>query len=264
MNSLALQFFEKGSESNFQEVLFLSEEKEVDWRQVSEKAPDLPRGWFELSRLNSIDRVEFTRDFWLDRLPFHPRTHLALADFFSRLDDVGVVLSRGEEPFQAELIYSLADNSCFFRGLPPATDIDVQEFQSEIGISLPRDYLAFIRIHNGFGKLSELGMLKIEEIGEARRHLEKLFLQGEKPIKAKGHLIDPHSLIPFYEAYGLASYQCFYSDWYPGNEMGNVYLSGIDYIISDTSDRKAWAENLAFPTFLEWLIYYLEGMSLSL
>ena len=41
--------------------------------------------------------------------------------------------------------------------------------------------------------------------------------------------------------------------------MGNVYLSGIDYTLSDVSDKKAWAENLAFPTFSEWLAYYLRG-----
>ena len=51
--------------------------------------------------------------------------------------------------------------------------------------------------------------------------------------------------------------------WYPGSEMGNVYLSGIDYTISDYRDRKEWADRLAFPTFLDWLAFYLEGNSLD-
>ena len=40
-------------------------------------------------------------------------------------------------------------------------------------------------------------------------------------------------------------------------------LSGIDYTISDYMDRKGWADQLAFPTFLEWLAFYLEGNSLE-
>ena len=76
--------------------------------------------------------------------------------------------------------------------------------------------------------------------------------------------LDPHSLFPFYEEYGLGSFQCFNAEWYPGSEMGNVYFSGIDYTLSDISDRSTWSENLAYPTFLEWLTEFLEGMNTSL
>ncbi len=261
MNSLARKFYEKGNETNFQEVLFLTEQPQADWTEISEKTPDLPRGWFELSRIFPEERIEFVRDYWLDLLPFHPTARPSFEDFFSRLDDVAVVIVKQNDEWQPEMVYSLADNSTFFRGLPPANEEDIREYKIEMGQMIPRDYLTFLRLHNGFGKLSDLGVLKIEDAGEARQRVKQLLLNGEKSVKSAGRVVDPSSLIPFYESYG--SFQCFFADWYPGSEMGNVYLSGIDYTISDTNDRKGWAESLAFSTFIEWLAYYLQGMSVS-
>ena len=248
MNSLIRKFF---TGTQFKEVRFLSEESDATWEEISDIAFDLPRGWFELSKVSSQDRVEFTRDFWLDRIPYHPSAHPAFFEFFEQLDDVAVVLTREREgePFDAELVYSLADGSSFFRGKPPCIE------GIEIEVHLPQDYLSFLRIHNGFGKLSEMGLLEMEEILPARRRVIDLLKAGDVNV-------DPGTLIPFYESLGLSSFQCFYTDWYPGAEMGNVYLSGIDYTISDVSNKKMWTENLAFPTFSEWLVYYLQGMDL--
>src|SRR3990167_10650476 len=93
MNSLSRQFFSRrATESLFNSVRILSEEPDCSWEQVNQIALDLPRPWFELSRISSKDRVEFTRDFWLDRIPYHPNAHPALFEFFERLDDVAVVL----------------------------------------------------------------------------------------------------------------------------------------------------------------------------
>lgn len=265
MNSLVRNFFAGKDEASFKEVLFLSEIKEK-WEDISKAAPDLPRGWFELSRVTAQDRIDFTRDFWLDRMPYHPSAHPAFFEFFEELDDVAVVLTRRreDEPLQAELVYSLEDDSTFFRGKPPCSDEDVHELKGEIGVSLPHDYLSFMRIHNGFGKLSEMGLLEIGEIAHAKRRVMDLLIQTDKRVKSGNNDVDPGALVPFYESLGLASFQCFYTDWYPGSEMGNVYLSGIDYTLSDVSDKKAWAENLAFPTFSEWLAYYLQGMNLCI
>lgn len=263
MNSLIRQFFSGNKEKQFKEVVFLTEDPNVKWEAISKKAPDLPRGWFELSRVSPEDRVEFTRDFWLDRIPYHPSAHPAFFEFFEQLDDVVIVLAGGDDGIlNSELIYSLADNSCFFRGKPPVKEEEIHELKIEIDVSLPRDYLSFVRIHNGFGKLSEMGLLEVEEIAHAKRRVMDLLIQTDNRVKSGGVDVDPGALIPFYEALGLASFQCFYTDWYPGSEMGNVYLSGIDYILSDVSDKKAWTENLAFPTFSEWLAHYLQGMNL--
>lgn len=264
MNSLSRQFFTANKESGFSHVRILSEEPDCTWEEVNAIAFDIPRGWYELSRISPQDRVEFSRDFWLDRLPYHPNAHPAFFEFFERLDDVAVVLVRkiDEEPMDAELVYSLADNSSFFRGKPPIGDMETSEIKIELDVNLPRDYFSFLKIHNGFGKLSEMGLLEIQDVPESRRKLIDLILRSEKRIKSGNAEVDPGALFPFYEALGLASFQCFYNDWYPGSEMGNVYFSGIEYTISDLSQKKMWAENLAFPTFSEWLSYYLQGMTL--
>lgn len=266
MNSLVMQFFTGTEERPFKEVIFLNEQSNVSWEDISKKAPHLPRGWYELSKVSAKDRVEFTRDFWLDRMPYHPSAHPGFYDFFEQLDDVCVVLmkKREDDPFEAQLIYSLADNSSFFRGNPPCKESEIQELSHEIEMTLPRDYICFMRIHDGFGKLSEMGLLEVEDLAHARRRVMDLMIQSNHRITVKGKTVDPSSLIPFYETLGLASFQCFYRDWYPGSEMGNVYLSGIDYTLSDLDDKKAWSENLAFPTFSEWLVQYLQGMNLCL
>ncbi len=264
MNSLVRKFFAGDGEALFKESRFLNEEPETRWEEISLKAPDLPRGWFELSRVSARDRVDFTRDFWLDRMPYHPSAHPEFFEFFEQLDDVAVVLMRRkeDEPFVSELVYSLADNSCFFRGKPPARGDDLHELKMELDVNLPHDYLSFAQIHNGFGKLSEMGLLEIGELAVTRRRVMDLILKATQRVKSGDKEVDPGALIPFYETLGLASFQCFYTDWYPGSEMGNVYLSGIDEALSDVSDKKGWAENLAFPTFSEWLAYYLQGMNL--
>lgn len=260
MNILARKYFQ--SASNFDEVRFVSEEKDLTWEEVQTIASDLPRSWFELSRISPRDRIEFSRDYWLSQLPYHPKVHPILSEFFDRLDDIAVILrkEKPEDIFSAELVYSFADESTFFRGLPSPTEREINELKKEIGALVPRDYLAFVHIHNGFGKLSELGLLKIDEIPDARRRVMELILKASKPIKAGKSVADAGSLIPFFEHLGLSSFQCFYSDWYPGSEMGNVYLSGIDYTISDVAK---WEESLAFPTFLEWLASFLQGINVS-
>ncbi len=69
MNSLVRQFFSGSKDNQFKEVRFLNEEPNATWEDVSKVAFDLPRAWFELSRVSPQDRIDFTRDFWLDRIP---------------------------------------------------------------------------------------------------------------------------------------------------------------------------------------------------
>jgi hypothetical protein len=265
MNGLVRDFYraEEKGEPAFHAVLFLSENQE-SWDDASRKSAQLPRGWFELCRLSLEDRIGFVRDFWLNLLPYHPSFHLFINEFFGKLDDLGVILSQTKESnrWNVEMVYSLEDNRSFFRGLPPCSESELDELKS-LFVSLPRDFLAFMRIHNGFGKLSEMGLLRSEQITKVKQHLMDQFLWGERSLRLGNAIVDPGSLIPFYESYGLGSYQCFFNEWYPGSEMGNVYLSGIDYTISDYRNRKEWAEQMAFPTFLDWLAFYLEGNTLD-
>lgn len=264
MNSQIREFFRAAGtqEPHFQEVRFLQEEPNAKWEEVSDWG--LPRGWFELSRISPQDRVEFTYDFWMGILPYHPIATETIRDFFKQLDDIGVVVCRQtkEEPWRAELVYSLRDNSSFFRGLPPAHDEEMSAAWRQLGQELPRDFQAFARLHNGFGKQSELGLLPLEDLSEARRRLIDLIVRQDKPLRSGESIIDPHYLYPFYEEYG-GGCQCFSAEWYPSSEMGNVYFSGIDYIVSDTSDQGAWAEQLAYPSFLEWLSGFISGMNIA-
>jgi hypothetical protein len=258
MNSQALQFFtsDPKKEFHFHRAWFVDEK--VSWEEA---APSLiPRGWFELSRLSSADRVEFTKDFWFSKLPFHPHAAPLLEQFFERLDDVAPILIQEtkEAPLRGELIYSLRDDSCFFRGSPPA-NVESLEMIAAFSPRIPRDFLAFSAIHNGFGKLSERGLFPLEEQRAARERLLQLLLSSETPLRMGGAFLDPHSLYPFYEEYGTDSFQCFCSEWYPGSEMGNVYFSGIDHTVSEITYKKEWLENRAFPTFFEWLVLFLSG-----
>ncbi|HEY4255502.1 MAG TPA: SMI1/KNR4 family protein [Chlamydiales bacterium] len=253
MNEQVRQFFRTEGESHFNQVQLLSEEKGLQWEQIQKTG--ISRAWFELSQLSVEDRIHFTSEFWLSRLPFHPIATPQIEEFFHELDDVVVALTRqtNEEPWRAELVYSLADNSCFFRGLVPANEKEIQEIQRRLSVHLPRDFLAFLHLHDGFGKLTELGLFPLKELEENRRRIINKVLLAEKPM-------DPYQLYPFYEDFGLEAFQCFHGDWYPGSEMGNVYFSGIDYTVSDVKERTCWAEQSAYPTFLEWLGDFLQGL----
>jgi hypothetical protein len=265
MNSQIRDFFrvDGSQDSHFKQVRFLSEEPHLHWKEVEKTG--LSRSWFELSRISMEDRVEFSREFWMSRLSFHPAATKSLGEFFDKLDDVSVIVCRQteEEPWEAELVYSLADNSCFFRGRPPADEEEIEEVKKRLGENLPHDYWTFFRIHNGFGKLTELGLLPLENLEDAKNRLLNACLRAERPLRMGEAWLDPNSLFPFYEEYGLGSFQCFNAEWYPSSEMGNLYFSSLEITVSDTSDRKTWTENLAYPTFLEWLTAFLEGMNRS-
>lgn len=254
MNAQIREFLRK-----FNQVRVLTEEPALRWEEASSLSVSRP--WFELSQLSPDDRVEFTKDFWLSRLPLHLSATPAIEEFFRRLSDVVVIAGRqtNEEPWRAELIYSLADNSSFFRGLRPASHHDIEELSHRFNIRFPRDYCAFFLIHDGFGKLTETGLLRLEELTHVRDRVIERIVESPQPLRFKETWLDPHWLFPFYEEYGLESFQCFNADWYPGSEMGNVHFSTIDWTLSDVEERAAWAEELAYPTFLEWLADFLHG-----
>lgn len=261
MNALVRRYFYE--DANFEEVVILSDGSGKNWSDVAKLVPKFPRGWFELSRIPSEDRIEFAKSFWLSRLPFQPTAHAAITHFFDSLDDVGVVMAKSKECWVPQLVYSFLDNSSFFRGLLPALERDLEDLKSELNFSFPSDWMAFMKIHNGFGKLSDLDLLTVSAIPDARRKVMEMILQAPKKVQSGKIVVDAGALVPFFEASGLSSFQCFYADWYPGNEMGNVYFSGIDYTISDTDLVEGLSDNGAFATFLEWLTSYLEGMEIA-
>ena len=52
-------------------------------------------------------------------------------------------------------------------------------------------------------------------------------------------------------------FQCFYLDWYPELNIGNVFFSSKDNTISQYKNVQN-GHDLAFYSFLDWLFFYLE------
>lgn len=249
---------------HFHEVKCLQKEKGLKWEELKDLAPDLCRGWYELAQLKAADRVEFSKEYWLSKLPFQPGLSKFLDKFFSTIDDVRVyiVQPQFDDPFEAHLVYSLRQNDGFFRGLSGAKEKDFQALQQEFPkIIFPEDFFAFLQIHNGFSKTTDSGILKTSEISENYNYLQKLIGSKEGLLKSGDYPIDPKNLIPFYKSFGMPFFQCFYTEWYPRNEMGNVYYSNVTNTISNLSQKESSVENMAFTTFDKWLMFYLEAIS---
>lgn len=250
-------------EGNFHSCIALHEAADVDWETVSKKVPILSRGWYELSQLFPKDRVQFSLDYWLTKLPYHPHVDEHLTDFFGALDDIGIFLiqKNPDDPFDVNMAYSLRGNRGFYRGNAPANEVDLIDLQKLFpNYILPEDYLAFLQIHDGFCKTTDCtGITSSKNINQRYQEFQEL-LEGQDTVKTRaGKVVEPQSLIPFYESFGMPYYQCFWAEWYPKQEMGNVYYSASENTISDPlSLPTISSEHMAFPTFLDWLFFYLE------
>lgn len=252
-------------EGHFHKVIGLHEEPYLDWETLSRQIPRLPRGWFELSRLELQDRVEFTREYWFARLskvvPADITFEERLFSFFDKLEDVAIFATQevSEGPFEVHMVYALKDDSGFFHGYPPATADNLALFAKQFAnFTLPPDYLAFLSIHDGFSKYCDTGLIKTRDMARYYSRFQQVNAQ-EVILSPEGQIVDPKSLIPFYESFALHCYQCFYADWYPTTEMGNIYYAekiedpALDFLSQNFLD-----DNFAFASFLGWLMCYLE------
>lgn len=267
MNSHTHEFFKQFSDDvpsgNFHKVIALHEGPDMDWETLSELVPCICKGWYELSHLSPRDRIDFTRDYWLAKLPYKEGASEAIVRFFDSLDDVGIYLTqkRSDDPFQSCLVYSLKDNTGFYRGGSPANDEMIDELQQEFpDYLLPEDYKAFLKIHNGFWKTTDCtGIIGTKEMKALYDRFQIMAASLDRVLTFDGKEVNPKTLIPFYESFGLPFFQCFWAEWYPQNEMGNVYFLGNQNTISFSSNSGgSGVERLAFPTFLDWLMFYLE------
>jgi hypothetical protein len=265
MNPFVYEYYQVASDvedkqDSFQAVIALDSKSSLTWEEVQTMAPDLPRGWFELTKLSVEDRVEFTRGFWLKSLPYIPGVHEAISDFFSKIDDVSVFLTKdfSENPYTIEMVYSVSRSSTFFRGGIGSSKEEIEKLQDQFDHVFPKDFCSFLMIHNGFAKTTDTGILLAKDIQSAYLELQAEVFQKENPIRCSHKTIDSYSLIPFYQCFGRDFYQCFYIDWYPKNSIGNVYYSGHDMTISAIDG--SIDNTLSFVSFLDWLIFYLESM----
>ncbi len=102
------------------------------------------KGWYELSRLQPSDRVEFTRDYWISKLPYHPTSLDSITRFFERIEDIGIVIAQKHfnDRNQAHMIYALKEGSGFFHGGPAMTDEESVALQESYeDVILPEDYI---------------------------------------------------------------------------------------------------------------------------
>lgn len=254
---------------HFHKVLPLHESADVEWEDISRRVAVLPKGWYELSRLKSEDRIEFLREFWFSKLPFVPHAMETIANFFNELDNIGVYVTQKayDDPYEVQLVYSLKGNKGFYHGSPPQDEPGIVELEKEFLAMVkpanylpPSDFMAFLAIHDGFSKYTDTGVIPSKQISAYYGQFQQ-FLSAQEPLSSvKGEEVNPRSLIPFYESFGLHCYQCFWGDWYPEQEMGNVYYSGIDKCLSKVGSEDTWQDNMAFPNFLSWLAFYLESI----
>lgn len=247
---------------SYHRVIVLHESPHIRWESISLLVPNLCKGWYELSHLSARDRIQFTRDFWLTKLPYHPKFSTFISNFFESVDDIGIFIiqKKFDDPYEANLVYSLRGDIGFFRGASPASEEEILNLEKFFpDFILPSDYLAFLQIHNGFCKTTDCtGIASSVQLKTLYRNFQEL-MQKEGPIMtSKGIVIDPKTLIPFYESFGMPFFQCFWAEWYPEQEMGNIYYSDLTKSISDIEGNYAPSESMAFPTFTDWLMFYME------
>lgn len=267
MDRHAIEYYstytDPGPQGHFHEVIPLHGSN-LKWPKVLKIVPRMCRGWYELSQLSKEDRIEFTRDFWLAKLPYQEKLSEAVNKFFANLDDIGIYLTQQkyQDLFSVQLVYSVSDNGGFFHGEMPADDAAIEELENAFREQiLPADYLAFLRIHNGFAKFTDTGILPSFRIPDTYAAFHHMLEDGIEPIMTvDGANVNPNSLIPFYESFGMPFFQCFWKDWYPIQEMGNVYYSALTRTISICRHKNESVDTMAFQTFTDWLMFYLESV----
>lgn len=261
------EFYRQSSDEtprgHFHSVTALHDAPDITWKAIRDKVPDLNRGWYELAHLDTSDRIEFSRDFWLTKLPYRHGLDEFLNRFFASLDDIGIFIiqKKYDDPYEAHLVYSIKDDGGFFRGRPPVSERSLDDLQKVFsGYILPNDYLTFLQIHDGFSKATDCtGIASADNMPKCYNRLQELLSGRQEPlITSREIVVDPKSLIPFYESFGFPAFQCFWADWYPEEEMGNVYYSEESKTISDIFAKASSSETMAFPTFTDWLMFYME------
>ncbi len=256
------QSSDEAPHGNFHSIITLHEAPDIKWEAISAKVPNLPRGWYELAYLPTKDRIEFIHDYWQVKLPYRAGFTEFIDHFFASLDDIGVFLrqKKFDDPYDVDLVYSLKENRGFYRGNPPVTPKNLEQMLKYFAnFTLPSDFLAFLQIHDGFCKTTDCtGVTRTMEMPNSYKQLQALIQQHEPLITSKGTMVDPKMLIPFYESFGMPFYQCFWGEWYPEQEMGNVYYSYEAKTISDVYGQEISSASMAFPTFVNWLKFYLE------
>ncbi|MFV0340121.1 MAG: SMI1/KNR4 family protein [Parachlamydiaceae bacterium] len=266
MDKHIMEFYRKHpdgqSQGHFHQVIDLNDTDSYSWEAVEKMVPHLCKGWYELSQLSNNDRIEFTKSYWLSKLIFTPTLGNSIDKFFDAVDEIAVFLvqKKFDDPFEAHMIYSLKHGQGFYKGLCGAREEEIERLKREFtGWIFPKDYLGFLEVHNGFCKTTDSGIFSTKEMPDRYSQFQSLVTEKDGILTTLDELpVDPGSLAPFYASFNMPFFQCFWSEWYPEEEMGNVYYSGVTNTISILASKKGSVENMAFSTFTDWLMFYLE------
>jgi len=264
MNFSVLKYYQKNSLSGFEDVIIV-DKNTSSFDDLQKLVNNFPKAWWELVFLNLSDRIEFSRDFCLKILPYSPNVYEMICLFFTKLEDIKVIFTKKKDckNYEVELVYSTIEDSTFFRGKPPIDSFKIAQINRRFNEILPQDFLKFLQIHNGFARNSDSGIILAENIYQVTKDVQDLIDEQKKVVTCLNQIIDPKDLIFFYRSYQKMDFQCFYTRWHLFSQIGNVFYSFSDNKISNYHDKETLAENLAFPYFLDWLIFYLEIMDLE-
>lgn len=264
VKSYFCQFSDQNPEGQFHKVIVLHDAPDSEFDVIAKSLPPECKGWLELAQLPTVDRIELVKEFWLCNLKDNPRLAQFLLAFFDTIEDIGIFITqhRFDDPLECHMVYSLPNDSGFFRGKLPALEnkiLSVQNYFSEW--VLPSDYIGFLQVHDGFAKTTDsTGITSTDSLIENYNRFQDHLLTLDTLYTTNSNIVNPRTLIPFYESFGMPFYQCFWGEWHPEGEMGNVYYSGITHTIIDPEVETGKAEQMAFPTFGDWLIFYLESV----
>jgi hypothetical protein len=249
MNIHVVNFYQNRSDW---QVIALQDYPKAVFEEWISKAPLLPKGWWELSLLPCADRIDFVSTFWNMRFPYRPHVSKVIQQFFSCVEDLGVYLVKkhSEDCFKAHLVYSMSDEQGFYYGLLSATKEAIKGVHDVVKVRWPEDYLSLLKIHNGFAKNSDEGVLPLEKIMAEKHLMYGECVNGLYQMTFEQEPLDPECLIPFYKK-DAQFYQCFHKEWYPDQEMGSL---GI--LLSQESQRGVCLQQV-FPSFLSWLTMYM-------
>lgn len=254
MSEKSFEFYRKPD--HFHKVIALHEASDLEWDSFSELVPACPRGWFELSQLQAADRIEFTQAFWLAKLPFETdqahELEKKVHEFFAEVDEIGIFATQATEGafFEVHMVYCLRGDRAFFHGSPPANPESIVTLSKQFShVNFPSDYLAFLEIHDGFNKYIDAGVIKTRDMARVYHQFQEFL---SKKLDDTQMMVHPPSIIPFYECAELNCCQCFYADWYTGEEIGNLFFS------EKVIDQNDLGQGVTFPTFSKWLVSYLE------
>ncbi len=234
----------EGITDPFHEIII--PDKNHSFAELKKKAPNLPKNWVDLLQFSPEEKIEFVLNFWLEILPFAPEYHEAIIDFFGSLEDIGLVLIKEFKKghYTPEMIYSFKEKDLFFRGQPPCDERKVAEgFES-----LPLDFLTFYKIHSGFRRFDDIGLVKGENLLITALKFQQRYLEAIDTIPSYQKVYNPNCLVPFYEDKNGGA-MCFNFAPFP-DEIGDICYVSSNFVVTE--------KEISFASFLDWLCYYLE------